>query len=104
MPKQRRGKKQRRNDFIQTSILDFVTEEPEPEPQVKSEAVAISPDLVARLTDLELRLKRLEGQKEFISTEPAKSTDQYIAARPEMVGVNVELKKLIASGRIKVAQ
>ncbi len=52
---------------------------------------------------MELRLAHLEGQKVFTSNEPAKSTDQYIAQKPEMVSVNSELKALIESGKIKIA-
>ena len=83
--------------FHQTYIHEFE------EPSFTGGSSNLSTDLEARLNDIELRMKRLEGERVFTSGEPPRALDSYINEHPEMLGVNAEMKRLIESGRITIA-
>ncbi len=104
MRKPRSGGKKRRpvNEhfklaYRQSSLDEFVEEPSE------NEGSNLSPDLVDRLSDLELRLSHLEGKKVFTSSEPAKAMNEIMSSNPQMSSVNSEFKKLLALGKVKIA-
>ena len=103
MPKRRSGKRRPVHEhfklaFRQTYIHEFVVEEP----SLLGGSSDLPTDLEARLNDMELRMKRLEGERVFTSGEAPRALDSYIDQHPEMLGVNEEMKQLIASGRVQV--
>lgn len=103
MPKRRSGKRRPVREhfklaFRQTYIHEFVIEEP----SIIGGSSDLSADLQARLNDLELRMKRLEGERVFTSGEPPRALDFYIEEHPEMLSVNAEMKQLIESGQVRV--
>ena len=104
MPKRRRGKRKRpvhehfKLAFVQTYIHEFTIEEP----SIIGGSSDLPTDLETRLNDMELRMKRLEGERVFTSGEAPRALDSYIDQHPEMLGVNEEMKQLIASGRVQV--
>jgi len=83
--------------FRQTYIHEFVVEESSLEGSSD-----LPTDLEARLNDMELRMKRLEGERVFTSGEPPRALDSYIEDHPEMLSVNAEMKKLIENGLVRV--
>ena len=103
MPKRRSGKRRPVREhfklaFRQTYIHEFVIEEP----SIIGGSSDLPTDLQAWLNDIELRMKRLEGERVFTSGEPPRAIDHYINEHPEMLGVNAEMKKLIENGKIQV--
>lgn len=104
MPKRRSGKQRKpvhehfKLAFRQTYIHEFVIEEP----SIIGGSFDLPTDLQARLNDIELRMKRLEGERVFTSGEPPRALDSYINEHPEMLGVNAEMKKLIENGLVRV--
>ena len=83
--------------YRQSFLSEFVTEGP----SIK-EGSALPQDLVQQLGDIELRIKRLEGERVFTSGQPSRVLDSYIKEHPEMLSVNAEMKELIESGKIRV--
>jgi len=83
--------------FVQTYLHEFMIEEP----SLLGGSSDLPTDLEARLSDIELRMKRLEGVRVFTSGEPPRALDSYIEEHPEMLSVNAEMKKLIESGLIR---
>lgn len=70
------------------------------EPSLAGGSSDLPTDLQARLNDIELRMKRLEGERVFTSGEAPRALDSYIEDHPEMLGINAEMKKLIESGQV----
>lgn len=103
--KKRRGGKKRgpvsehyRLAYRQSFLYEFVSEEPS-----LSEGSDLPQDLVQQLSNIELRIARLEGERVFTSGEPPRGIDHYIDEHPEMLSVNEEMKRLIAAGHVRVA-
>jgi len=84
--------------FVQTYLHEYVIEEP----STIGGSSDLPTDLEARLNDIELRMKRLEGERVFTSGEPPRALDSYISDHPEMLSVNAEMKKLIENGLVRV--
>ena len=97
------GKKQRpvnehfKLAYRQSFLAEFIEEPSE------NEGSNLSSDIMARFSDVELRLSHLEGKKVFTSTEPAKAMDEIMSSNLQMSSVNSEFKKLLALGKVKVA-
>jgi hypothetical protein len=99
------GKRRRRKQasdhfelaYRQTYLYEFV-EEPSLE-----EGIPLPKELVQQLSDIEIRISRLEGERVFTSGEIPKALDFYIEEHPEMLSINAEFKALIESGRIRIA-
>lgn len=72
------------------------------EPSLAGGSSDLPTDLQARLNDIELRMKRLEGERVFTSGEAPRALDSYINEHPEMLSVNAEMKQLIENGQIRV--
>lgn len=103
MPNRRSGKREPVHEhfklaFVQTYLHEFMIEEP----SHIGGSSDLPTDLQARLNDIELRMKRLEGERVFTSGEAPRALDSYIEDHPEMLSVNAEMKQLIESGRIQV--
>ena len=104
MPKRRSGKQRRpvrehfKLAFRQTYLHEFTIEEP----SHIGGSSDLPTDLQARLNDIELRMKRLEGERVFTSGEAPRALDSYIEDHPEMLSVNAEMKQLIESGQVRV--
>jgi hypothetical protein len=104
MPKRRRGKRKRpvhehfKLAFVQTHLHEFMVEEP----SIIGGSSDLPTDLETRLNDIELKIKRLEGERVFTSGEPPRALDSYIDQHPEMLSVNAEMKQLIENGKIRV--
>ena len=103
MPKRRSGKRRPVHEhfklaFRQTYIHEFVVEEP----SHIGGSSDLPTDLETRLNDIELRMKRLEGERVFTSGEAPRALDSYIEQHPEMLSVNAEMKQLIENGKIQV--
>lgn len=103
MPKHRSGKRSPVREhfklaFRQTCLHEYMIEEP----SLLGGSSDLSTDLEARLNDIELKIKRLEGERVFTSGEAPRALDSYIEDHPEMLSVNAEMKQLIASGRVQV--
>ena len=103
MPKHRSGKRKPVHEhfklaFRQTYLHEFTIEEP----SLLGGSSDLSTDLEARLNDIELKIKRLEGERVFTSGEAPRALDSYIEDHPEMLSVNAEMKQLIASGRVQI--
>lgn len=99
----KRRKKGQTNDhfeivYRQTFLYEFI------EGPVLSEDSSLPEELVQRLSDIELRIRRLEGERVFTSGEPPRALDSYIDEHPEMLSINAEFKSLIESGRIRITQ
>lgn len=103
MPKRRSGKRRPvlehfKLAFRQTYMHEFMVEEP----SLLGGSSDLPTDLETRLNDMELRMKRLEGERVFTSGEAPRALDSYIDQHPEMLSVNAEMKQLIESGLIRV--
>ena len=103
MRKQYGGKKRSRVSehfnlaYRQSFLAEFMSEE-----SSITEGSSLPQDLVQQLTDLSLRISRLEGERVFTSGEPPRALDSYIENHPEMLSVNAEMKELIERGKIRV--
>ena len=83
--------------YRQSFLSEFVSEEPS-----LSEGSKLPQDLVQQLSDIQLRIARLEGERVFTSREASRTLDSYIKEHPEMLSVNAEMKELIERGKIRV--